>query len=54
MIGLLIDHGANVNVVSDKRVTPLDWAMMFGTQEVADYLRKHGAKTAEEFKAEGK
>ena len=51
LIGLLIDHGANVNVVSDKRVTPLDWAMMFGTQEVADYLRKHGAKTAEELKS---
>ena len=50
LIGLLIDHGANVNVVSDKRVTPLDWAMMFGTQEVVGYLRKQGAKTNLEIK----
>ena len=50
LVGLLIDHGANVNVVSDKRVTPLDWAMMFGTQEAADYLRKRGAKTNQEIK----
>jgi len=29
-------------------------AIMAGTPEVADLLRKHGAKTAEELKAEGK
>ena len=30
--------------------TPLDWA----DPEVADLLRKHGGKTGEELKAEGK
>tara|TARA_B100000575_G_C22817246_1_gene480991 strand:+ start:514 stop:645 length:132 start_codon:yes stop_codon:yes gene_type:complete len=35
-------------------LTPLDAAIEFGEQETADLLRKHGGKTAEELKAEGK
>ena len=55
---LLIANGAEVNA---KRVsgplqgsTPLDWAINFNHTETADLLRKHGGKTGEELKAEGK
>lgn len=51
---LLIAGGANVNAMSNKGQTPLDCAMMLGLPEVADLIRKHGGKTAEELKAEGK
>ena len=34
--------------------TPLDWAILRKHTETADLLRKHGGKTAEELKAEGK
>ena len=47
---LLISEGADVNAKNDRGQTPLDWAEV----EIADLLRKHGAKTAEELKAEGK
>ena len=48
---LLIANGADVNAKADNGKTPLDvatktWAV--------DLLRKHGGKTAEELKAEGK
>ena len=46
---LLIAKGADVNAKRDGE-TPLDWA----DDEIADLLRKHGAKTGEELKAEGK
>jgi len=47
---LFIANGAYVNAKSDNGRTPLDWA----DGETADLLRKHGAKTVEELKAEGK
>jgi len=50
---LLIAKGAGVNAKSDDgdwAETPLDWA----DGETADLLRKHGGKTGEELKAEGK
>ena len=47
---LLISEGADVNAKNDRGQTPLDWAEV----EIADLLRKHGAKTGEELKAEGK
>ena len=48
---LLITKGADVNVKDDDGTTPLDMA---DDKETADLLRKHGAKTSEELKAEGK
>ena len=34
--------------------TPLNWAIDFKKTEIVDLLRKHGGKTGEELKAEGK
>ena len=48
---LLIAKGADVNAKDDVGDTPVDWA---DNKETADILRKHGGKTAEELKAEGK
>ena len=47
---LLITKGADVNAKADDGGPPLDWAMQH--PETADLLRKHGAKTGEELKAE--
>ena len=47
---LLIAKGADVNATADTGATPLGLA--YGA--TADLLRKHGGKTAEELKAEGK
>ena len=58
IIELLIARGADVNTkieVGDyKGQTPLDGAIQWDRTETAALLRKHGAKTAEELKAEGK
>ena len=51
IVELLISKGADVNAKHNGgNDTPLDNA----NPEVADLLRKHGGKTAEELKAEGK
>ena len=47
---LLIAEGADVNETNGSGETPLDYAKT----ETADLLRKHGGKTGEELKAEGK
>ena len=47
---LLIAAGADVNAKEIGGKTPLDYA----DGEIADLLRKHGGKTGEELKAEGK
>ena len=47
---LLIVKGANINASDINGDTPLDWT----SGETADLLRKHGGKTGEELKAEGK
>jgi len=49
---LLISKGADVNAKNDEGKTALDEAKY--KPETADLLRKHGGKTGEELKAEGK
>ena len=51
---LLIAAGAEVNANDGRGSTPLDNAIYAKKTEVADILRKHGGKTGEELKAEGK
>ena len=50
IVVLLIAKGADVNVKNDVGYTPLDW----NHPDTANLLRKHGGKTGEELKAEGK
>ena len=49
---LLIANGADVNAKAGGGSTPLDWAK--NKPETAGLLRKHGGKTGEELRAEGK
>jgi ankyrin repeat protein len=55
---LLIAEGADVNAKSESGIskgqTPLDGAIQFKNTKTAALLRKHGGKTGEELKAEGK
>ena len=56
---LLIAKGADVNakIVANSLeggMTPLDYAIKENKTEIADLLRKHGGKTGEELKSEGK
>ena len=51
---LLIDNGADVNMKNSVGLTPLDWAVVEDSTEIADLLRKHGGKRGSELKAEGK
>jgi len=51
---LLIDKSADVNAKTKRGDTPLDWAIHREHTETADLLRKHGGKTGEELKVEGK
>jgi len=53
IIELLIAKGADMNEKT-KGSTPLDLAIVQKKTEIADLLRKHGGKTVEELKAEGK
>ena len=39
-----IAAGADVNAKSDDGRTPLDWAIQYNQSEIADFLRKNGAK----------
>ena len=54
IVELLIAEGADVNAKTDYGKTPLDGANRRKHPETADLLRKHGGKTGEELKAEGK
>ena len=47
---LFLAEGADVNAKTNDGETPLDLAK----GEIGDLLRKHGGKTGEELKAEGK
>ena len=51
---LFIANGADVNANGADGRTPLDWAIKYKRTETADLLCKHGGKTSEELKAEGK
>ena len=51
---ILIANGADVNAKMENGDTPLDVAIKFKKTETADLLRKHGGKTGDELKAEGK
>ena len=53
-VELLLAKGAEVIAKNKDGKTPLDWAIDFKHTETADLLRKHGGKTGEELKAEGK
>ena len=57
-VELLIANGANVNSLNDEKKTPLDMLsseeLIGETAETAIFLRKHGGKTGEELKSEGK
>jgi len=54
VVELLIAKGADVNAKDEDGFTPLNAAKVKGLKEIADVLRKHGGKTGEELKAEGK
>ena len=54
VVELLIDKGADVNSKNQIGYTPLDEANFSDYTEIGDLLRKHGGKTGEELKAEGK
>ena len=54
VIELLIAKGADLNAKDSRGRTPLDWAISQFQTKTADLLRKHGGKTGEELKAEGK
>jgi ankyrin repeat protein len=49
---LLLAEGADVNAIDRYGRTPLNFAIK--KPKIADLLRKHGGKTGEELKAEGK
>ena len=51
---LLFDADADVNAKDNDGKTPLDAANEENKNEIADLLRKHGGKTGEELKTEGK
>ena len=51
---LLITNGAQINERNIRGQTPLDEALSNQRSKTASLLRKHGGKTGEELKAEGK
>ncbi|MDP6527240.1 MAG: hypothetical protein QGH15_24055, partial [Kiritimatiellia bacterium] len=50
-VSILLEKGADVNIRDKWGNTPLDVTL---NDDVANLLRKHGGKTGEELKAEGK
>ena len=54
VIDLLITEGASINAQDVVGRTPLNVAIRYKRTKSADLIRKHGGKTGEELKAEGK
>ena len=54
IVELLITNGTEVNTIDNAGKTPIDWANARRQTEATDLLRKHGGKTGDELKAEGK
>ena len=54
IVELLIANDADVNAKDNEGKTPLYFAELTRHKAIADLLRKHGGKTSEELKAEGK
>jgi ankyrin repeat protein len=54
VVDLVIAAGTDVNTKDGFGDTSLDWAILFKQTKIANLLRKHGGKTGEELKAEGK
>jgi len=54
IIKVLVESGADLNISDKNGKTPLDLFSLTDQLKDIDLLRKHGAKTAEELKAEGK
>jgi ankyrin repeat protein len=44
LVGMLLEHGADVNVKTKSGLTPLSLAVSRHEPEVAELLRRHGAK----------
>lgn len=47
---LLVEHGADVNQVSDTGLTPLDMARRAGKSVNVKFLEEQGAKSGEEMR----
>ena len=56
LVNFFIENGGDVNLVNmQKEGTALDLALKYEWyRPIANFLRKHGGKTGEELKAEGK
>jgi len=54
IIDLLIRKGADLNAKDIDGKTPFNWAEEANRKEISQLFRKHGGKTGEELKAEGK
>jgi|GEM_PF-5176273 len=47
-VELLIDHGSEVNIKDDEGMTPLDFAIETGNEEIVELLRRVGAVKADD------
>lgn len=50
IVKLLVEHGADVNQVSDTGLTPLDMARRAGKSVNVKFLEEQGAKSGEEMR----
>lgn len=50
-VKLLVDHGANINVLDYNRCTPLDIAWFHDCKEIESILRAAGGKRGDELDA---